>query len=122
MGQAPLSVLSGGTILRTERYLADAGNVAVSPAGRTILYGQIDEAGSDLMLVENVQRGCTEWTVVPRRRAGGNADGAESHLLPYVRTNSQHFEIRFQKVLSNSAPGFLTRDVSFRPCWVGART
>ena len=27
--------------------------IAVSPDGRTILYTQLDEAGSDLMLVEN---------------------------------------------------------------------
>lgn len=40
-------------ILRTERNLAGAGSVALSPDGRTILYGQTDEAGSDLMLVEN---------------------------------------------------------------------
>jgi Tol biopolymer transport system component len=40
-------------ILRTERNLADSGSLAVSPDGRTILYGQIDEAGSDLMMVEN---------------------------------------------------------------------
>jgi hypothetical protein len=29
------------------------GEMAVSPDGRTILYMQLDEAGSDLMLVEN---------------------------------------------------------------------
>jgi Tol biopolymer transport system component len=29
------------------------GDMAVSPDGRTILYTQLDEAGSDLMLVEN---------------------------------------------------------------------
>jgi Tol biopolymer transport system component len=40
-------------ILETERSLAGAGSVAVSPDGRTILYAQLDEAGSDLMLVEN---------------------------------------------------------------------
>ena len=40
-------------ILRTERNLTDAGSIAVSPDGRTILYGQTDEAGSDLMLVDN---------------------------------------------------------------------
>ncbi|PYV41052.1 MAG: hypothetical protein DMG06_18435 [Acidobacteria bacterium] len=40
-------------ILRTEQNLADFGSVAVSPDGRTILYGQTDVAGSDLMLVEN---------------------------------------------------------------------
>jgi hypothetical protein len=39
-------------ILRTESKLTHGGNV-VSPDGRTILYGQIDEAGNDLMLVEN---------------------------------------------------------------------
>jgi hypothetical protein len=30
-----------------------AGFIDVSPDGRTILYTQVDEAGSDLMLVEN---------------------------------------------------------------------
>ena len=29
------------------------GQIAVSPDGRTILYGQFDEVGRDLMLVEN---------------------------------------------------------------------
>ncbi len=37
----------------TERSLADFGNVAVSRDGRTILYGQMEETGSNLMLVEN---------------------------------------------------------------------
>ena len=37
-------------ILKMERSVA---GLAVSPGGRTILYGQIDESGSDLMLVEN---------------------------------------------------------------------
>jgi eukaryotic-like serine/threonine-protein kinase len=40
-------------ILEAERPLAGWGNVAISPDGRTILYGQWDEVGSDLMLVEN---------------------------------------------------------------------
>jgi eukaryotic-like serine/threonine-protein kinase len=40
-------------ILKPERPVADIGDVAVSPDGRTILYSQYDEAGSDLMLVEN---------------------------------------------------------------------
>ena len=38
-------------ILRIERRLF--GKLAVSPDGRTILYSQWDEVGSDLMLVEN---------------------------------------------------------------------
>jgi len=45
---------SGGEImkiLRIERRLF--GKLAVSPDGRTILYSQWDEVGSDLMLVEN---------------------------------------------------------------------
>ncbi len=29
------------------------GHIAVSPDGRTVLYNRLDEAGSDLMLVEN---------------------------------------------------------------------
>lgn len=37
-------------ILKMER---DVAGLAVSPGERTILYGQIDESGSDLMLVEN---------------------------------------------------------------------
>ena len=40
-------------ILETERPLAYAANFAISPNGRTILYAQWDEAGSNLMLVEN---------------------------------------------------------------------
>lgn len=40
-------------ILETNRPLADGGNVAISPDGRTILYSQLDESGSDLMLMEN---------------------------------------------------------------------
>ena len=40
-------------LLRTQGKLADAGSVAVSPDGWTVLYSQADEAGSDLMLVEN---------------------------------------------------------------------
>jgi Tol biopolymer transport system component len=42
-------------ILRSQRNLGYSGGFAVSPDGRTILYGQMDEAGSDLMLVENFQ-------------------------------------------------------------------
>jgi serine/threonine protein kinase/Tol biopolymer transport system component len=42
-------------ILETERPLADVGYVAISPDGRTILYAQWDEGGSNLMLVENFQ-------------------------------------------------------------------
>ena len=38
-------------ILTTERGVYEA--IAVSPDGRTILYTQRDEAGSDLMVVEN---------------------------------------------------------------------
>ena len=48
--------LAGGKnkkILETDRELAGAGSVAVSPDGRTILYSQIDELGVDLMMVEN---------------------------------------------------------------------
>ena len=40
-------------ILETERPLTDVGYVAISPDGRTILYSQLDEYGSNLMLVEN---------------------------------------------------------------------
>jgi Tol biopolymer transport system component len=40
-------------ILETDRELAGAASVAVSPDGRTILYSQFDEGGLDLMLVEN---------------------------------------------------------------------
>jgi Tol biopolymer transport system component/predicted Ser/Thr protein kinase len=40
-------------ILETERRLAGAGSVGISPDGRTILFEQLDEAGTDLMLVEN---------------------------------------------------------------------
>jgi len=40
-------------ILTIERALIQ--RIAVSPDGRTILYAQLDEAGSDLMLVENFQ-------------------------------------------------------------------
>jgi Tol biopolymer transport system component/tRNA A-37 threonylcarbamoyl transferase component Bud32 len=51
-----LEFVSGKTrkLFRVDRKLK-YGGVAVSPDGRTILYGQIDEAGSDLMLVENFQ-------------------------------------------------------------------
>ena len=55
-GQSDLSIHEFATgkirkILTVER-LATCG-VCVSPDGRTVLYTQVDEAGSDLMLVEN---------------------------------------------------------------------
>ena len=40
-------------ILKTERMVTGLGDLAISPNGRTILYSQMDEGGSDLMLVEN---------------------------------------------------------------------
>src|SRR4029450_5687731 len=42
-------------LLRAPQKMTESGDVAISPDGRTVLYSQADEAGSDLMLVENFQ-------------------------------------------------------------------
>ena len=57
-GHADLSVYKFATgktrkIIRFVERRLGGGLLAVSPDGRTILYAQLDEAGSDLMLVEN---------------------------------------------------------------------
>jgi hypothetical protein len=40
-------------LLRAPRKMTDSGDVATSPDGRMVLYGQADETGSDLILVES---------------------------------------------------------------------
>ena len=57
-GHADLSVYEFATgktrkIIRLDDRRMPGGPLAVSPDGRTILYTQLDETGSDLMLVEN---------------------------------------------------------------------
>ena len=47
-------VLEPGKTRKIQTINREAGNIlAVSLDGRSILYSQVDEAGSDLMLVEN---------------------------------------------------------------------
>ena len=48
------SVLEPGKTRKIQMIEWEVGNfLAVSPDGRTILYEQVDQSGSDLMLVEN---------------------------------------------------------------------
>ena len=48
-----LQVFSTGKTSKILTIERPGGGVAVSPDGRTLLYSQVDETGSDLMLVEN---------------------------------------------------------------------